>query len=129
MAKNFLQLNESKSEVILFGSNTKTNHIINNMGTLSTLVKHKVNNLGVIFDSDLKFNSQVNSVVQTSFFHLRTITKIKPFLSPADLGLTSGLGQKLLQVWVIEPEPTPFHGKLLKYMVFINVWPSLLLGS
>ncbi len=41
--------------------------------------------LGVMFDGDLSFNRQVNSVVRSSFFQLRTISKMRHLLSPSDL--------------------------------------------
>ncbi|KAF7644945.1 hypothetical protein LDENG_00213220 [Lucifuga dentata] len=41
--------------------------------------------LSVIFDGDLSFNRQVNSVVRSSFFQLRAISKIWHFLSPSNL--------------------------------------------
>lgn len=34
----------------------------------------------MIVDSNLTFDKQINNVVKTSFFHLRLITKVKPFL-------------------------------------------------
>ena len=37
-------------------------------------------NLGVKVDSDLKFDSQIKSVVKSSFFQLRQLAKIKPIL-------------------------------------------------
>jgi hypothetical protein len=42
-------------------------------------------NLGVIFDNSLKFDKQVNAVVWSGFFQLRTLTKVKQFLSVEDL--------------------------------------------
>ena len=41
--------------------------------------------LGVIFHSALTFDKQMYSVVKGSFFHLRTIAKLKSFLSFKDL--------------------------------------------
>ncbi len=38
-------------------------------------------NLGVLFDSGLKFDKQINSVVKSCFYHLRRLAKVKPFLS------------------------------------------------
>lgn len=47
---------------------------------------HKqVRNLEVVFDSELKMDKQVNSVMKAGYFHLRNIAKIKQFLSLADL--------------------------------------------
>ena len=40
-----------------------------------------VTNLGVTIDSDFKFDKQVNSVLKSSFYHLRLLSKVKPFLS------------------------------------------------
>lgn len=34
-------------------------------------------NLGVVFDNELKFDKQVNFVVKSSFFHLRSLAKVK----------------------------------------------------
>lgn len=45
----------------------------------------KLRNLGAVFDSELKLDKQVNSVVKAGYFHLRNIAKIKQFLLFADL--------------------------------------------
>ena len=73
MAQNFLQLNENKCEIILFGPPDTVTTLTNTLGNLSTLVKPYVKNLGVIFDPQFKFDRQVNSVVKACFFQLRTI--------------------------------------------------------
>ncbi len=44
-----------------------------------------VKNLGVIFDSELKFDRQVNAVVKNSLFHLKSISKLKSILSFEDM--------------------------------------------
>ncbi len=44
-----------------------------------------VKNLGVFFDSEIRFDRQVNSVVKTSFFLLRKLSKLKSILSYKDL--------------------------------------------
>ena len=85
MAQHFLQINESKTEVILFGTPDSIKLTTSSLGNLSTLVKPQVKNLGVIFDSAFKFDKQLNAVVKGSFFQLRTLAKIKSFLSPKDL--------------------------------------------
>ncbi len=51
------------------------------MGTLSPFRTHKVQHLDIICDSALKLAKQINAVVKMSFFQLRLISKIKPFLS------------------------------------------------
>ena len=85
MSNNFLQLNETKSEILLFGPPNSTQPFIPELGSLSQNVKESARNLGVIFDSALTFNPQVTRVVQTCYFQLRNISRIKSFLSPADL--------------------------------------------
>ncbi len=47
-------------------------------------MKLVVKNLGVYFDSALKFDKQISTVVKTIFFHLRVLAKVKPFLSFKD---------------------------------------------
>lgn len=85
MAQNVLQLNENKSEVILFGPPDSIKLTTSSLGNLSTLIKPQFKNLDVIFDSAFKFDKQVNAVVKASFYQLRTLAKIKSFLSPKDL--------------------------------------------
>lgn len=41
--------------------------------------------LGFIFDSEIKFDFQINAVVKNSFFYLRYIAKLKSILSFRDL--------------------------------------------
>ncbi|KAI2647433.1 DNA mismatch repair protein MSH3 [Labeo rohita] len=52
-----------------------------NLGGLSSCVKQYVKKLGVVFDEHLRFDRQINSVVKTSFFQLRLLSKAKSFLS------------------------------------------------
>uniref|UniRef100_A0A672YDQ4 Reverse transcriptase domain-containing protein n=1 Tax=Sphaeramia orbicularis TaxID=375764 RepID=A0A672YDQ4_9TELE len=80
MAQNFLQLNSSKSEVILFGPPNSTIAIKNSLGPLSSNITPTARNLGVIFDSDLSFQLHINKVIQSCFLQLRTISKIKPIV-------------------------------------------------
>ncbi|KAK0145058.1 hypothetical protein N1851_016060 [Merluccius polli] len=54
-------------------------------GTLSSKLSSTVRNLGVTFDSHLRFDKQINNVVRTSFFQLRLLAKVKMFLSRHDL--------------------------------------------
>src|SRR4029434_2917115 len=51
MAQHFLQLNENKTEGVLFGPPDSIKLTTSSLGNLSTLVKPQVKNLGVIFDS------------------------------------------------------------------------------
>ena len=85
LAQNFLHLNDSKTECILFGSPPMSNFLTTNSGTLAPFFKSHVKNLGVIFDNRLKFDKQISSVVSTSIFQLRLLAKVKSFLSRQDL--------------------------------------------
>ena len=85
MARSFLQLNQNKTELLVFGPTDTPSSIISALGPLSSHLKQHAKNLGVIFDSGFKFDKQINSVVSTSFFHLRSIAKLKSFLLPKDL--------------------------------------------
>lgn len=55
------------------------------LGPLSENSHAYTKNLGVIFDNGLKFDKQINSVVRSSFYHLRSIAKLKAFLRVKDL--------------------------------------------
>ena len=86
MSHIFLKHNDKKSDIIIFGPPHSIKHIQNDLGPdLSCLVKPHARNLGVLLDSDFKLDKQINAIVKSSFFHLRTIAKIKPFLSTHDL--------------------------------------------
>lgn len=49
--------------------------------SLEPYIKPTVKNLGVIMDSDFKLDKQINSVIKSSFFQLRLLSKVKSFLS------------------------------------------------
>ena len=84
MAANFLNLNESKTEVIIFGKIPPA-FSTDVLGPLASNIKPSVRNLGVIFDSTFKFEQQVSGVVKRSFYHLRTLAKLKTYLPRSDL--------------------------------------------
>jgi len=85
MSVNFLFLNESKTEVMLFGPSESADLAKIELGTLSPYLKHQVKNLGITCDSALRFDKQINLAVKTSFFQLRLVAKIKPFVAQKDL--------------------------------------------
>lgn len=81
MASNFLNFNENKTEVIIFGPSGNPNTSNFNLHSLEPFVKSHAKNLGVIFDSNFTFEKQISSVVQRSFFKLRLLSKVRSFLS------------------------------------------------
>ena len=66
---NFLQLNLSKSDVIVFDSTSSTDDIKANLGELAPLPKSLARNLGVV----LRFEYHIKKVVQSCFYHLRNM--------------------------------------------------------
>ena len=78
LAQHFLNLNDEKTECIVFGDTVSAD-----FGTLK--LSSTVRNLGVTFDSHLKFDKQISNVVRTSFFQLCLLAKVKKFLSRHDL--------------------------------------------
>uniref|UniRef100_A0A3Q3K0Y9 Reverse transcriptase domain-containing protein n=1 Tax=Monopterus albus TaxID=43700 RepID=A0A3Q3K0Y9_MONAL len=83
LSQNFLHLNESKTEYIVFSSDPAT--VVSTVGPSAPSFMDTVKNLGVIFDSGLNFDKQIRTVVKSSFFHLRLLTKVKLFLLHEDL--------------------------------------------
>jgi hypothetical protein len=86
-----LKLNLEKTEFILFGSEYSRKKLmtcfpINILGN-SLYPVEKVRNLGVIFDSSLKFSSHVSAVCKASFLSLRNFRRIRRFLSD-DISVT-----------------------------------------
>ena len=86
MSKNFLKLNEDKTEVLIIGSSSveQKQLIINRLGNLAIGSTNSVKNLGVIIDSELNFNGHIKHATKTAFFHLRNIARIRAYLSLDD---------------------------------------------
>lgn len=80
MSLNLLKLNYAKTEVVVLSPSNVSELPLMDLGCLRQYVQSIVTSLGVKVDSGLKLESQVSSVVKASFFHLRQLAKIKPFL-------------------------------------------------
>ncbi|KAG5268003.1 hypothetical protein AALO_G00228360 [Alosa alosa] len=85
LSQNFLNLNEAKTECIIFSTAGTPNGPALSLGALATYLKPAVRNLGVTFDCNMKFHKQISNVVKTSFFQLRLLAKVKNFLNRHDL--------------------------------------------
>lgn len=83
LSQNFLHLNEGKTEYILFTPDSPCSSL--NFGPLTPQFASTVRNLGVALDNRLHFDKQIGAVVKISFFQLRLLSKVKSFLSRADL--------------------------------------------
>ncbi len=81
MTSNFLLLNSEKTEVLIIGPKTPTCNNLEHCLTLdgcSVNSSSSVRNLGVLFDSNLSFDSHVSCICKTAFFHLKNIYKLRP---------------------------------------------------
>lgn len=85
MSDYFLQLNDKKSEVVLFGPHLARTQIVGNLGHLFTNVKPTARNLGVFFDLDPNLELHVKKIVKTCLYQLRNIAKINHFISVTEL--------------------------------------------
>ncbi|XP_077094295.1 uncharacterized protein LOC143746358 [Siphateles boraxobius] len=84
MTSNFLLLNSEKTEILIIGQKTSTGNNLEYRLTLdgcSVKSSPSVRNLGVLFDTNLSFESHVSSVCKTAFFHLKNISKLRHMLS------------------------------------------------
>ena len=83
MKNNKLKLNDDKTELLVFGTPQQLKKIsFSSVVVGSTVVSKssKARNLGVIFDENLNFNSQVNIMCKKSYFHLRNLSAIRKYL-------------------------------------------------
>jgi len=85
MATNLVQLNETKTEIIILGRTASSQTLVDQLGPWKRYPKEQVKNLGVIFDSSITFDRQIRTVVRNCFFYLRAIAKLKPILSASNL--------------------------------------------
>ncbi len=70
--------------LLIIGPKTPTSNNLEHCLTLddcSIDSSSSVRNLGVLFDSNLSFDSHVSKICKTVFFHLKNISKLRPMLS------------------------------------------------
>ena len=85
MNHNKLLLNPSKTEFLLIGTKQQRLKFSNlsalTFGDTSIPVSSSARNLGFIFDSDMSFSNQINSVCKSCHFHIRDLRRIRHLLS------------------------------------------------
>ncbi len=89
MTCNFLLLNsEKKTMVLIIGPKNPTCNNLEFYLTLDSCSVYSfssVRNLGVLFDSNISFESHISSICKTAFFHLKNISKLQAMLSNAEM--------------------------------------------
>ena len=87
MTRSFLQLNDSKTEFVIFSSkrsNIPADLSSVRIGSVYVSSQYSARNLGVIFDSSLNMKSHISNICKTSYSYIRSIRKIRKFLSRSD---------------------------------------------
>uniref|UniRef100_A0A8C6LWY4 Reverse transcriptase domain-containing protein n=1 Tax=Nothobranchius furzeri TaxID=105023 RepID=A0A8C6LWY4_NOTFU len=79
LSENFLLLNDAKTEAIIFSPGTSQSPQLT-LPFITSGLKNRVTNLGVVMDAKLKMDIHVNQVVKTCYYHLRRLSKVKPIL-------------------------------------------------
>ena len=80
---SFLQLNSDKNEVHFIGPSKLISELNLSVGPVAADLNPSSRN----FDHNLHFDSHINKLVQSCFFHLRNISKFKAMLSTRHLEL------------------------------------------
>ncbi|XP_067665016.1 uncharacterized protein [Haliotis asinina] len=84
MTTNFLKLNSEKTELIVMCSKSiRSTLTLPDLMTGDCLIppSDKARNLGFIFDSSLRAESQVSKVCKTAFYNIRNISQVRRFLN------------------------------------------------
>ena len=82
--KNKLKLNEQKTEVLLCGPSPRRETVpvdCVSVGKVSIPFSNVVKTLGVTLDAELSMEQHVSAVVRSSFFHIRSLSKVHPYIT------------------------------------------------
>ena len=83
MVANKLQLNEGKTDLIIFGSSSRlksVEHLSFHTNNAFINPSTSVRNLGVTFDNKMTMSAHVSQLCKSVNFHLRNIGKIRPYI-------------------------------------------------
>lgn len=85
---NFLSLNLTKTEILITGPPSLTKNITNtptlDLEATSIIPSATVKNLGITLDPSLTFDAYISQLCKAAFFQLRSIAKLRPYVSPKD---------------------------------------------
>ena len=84
MVDNNLQLNDDKTNILVFRAKHRPPPPLECL-LVATAARVQpsdyATNIGVIFDSNLSLDRQINSICKSAFYSIRTISRIRKFLS------------------------------------------------
>jgi len=84
MVANTLQLNQEKTEFIVFASNRVLPHLANlelRLGNVCIHPTSSVKNLGIFLDAPLNMSEQISSLCKSINFHIRNLWRIRRFIT------------------------------------------------
>ena len=84
MAANWLKLNDSKTEFIIFGSKNNLSQISTQKVTVGDEeigMSDSVRSIGAVLDNTLGLDKQIAATCKTAWYHLHEISKIRKFLT------------------------------------------------
>ena len=84
MNRNMLKLNQEKSELIVFSYKHRIRRVNDLSLTIGGRLLHavqSVRNLGVIMDSGLTMEKQVNAISKSCVYHIRNIGKVRQYIT------------------------------------------------
>ena len=84
MTSNLLKLNSNKTELMVVAPRSllrKVGDLLLEVDGCSITPSPVVRNLGVILDPTLSFQSHINNVTRSAFYHLKNIARLRPSLS------------------------------------------------
>ena len=84
MCQNFPQLNNNKTEVIVFGARDEQLKVCAQLKSVMFESTHQARNLEVVIDSDLNFKKHIKSITKSAYYHLKNISRIKGLMSQQD---------------------------------------------
>eukprot|EP00923_Selenidium_pygospionis_P050453 GHVN01087196.1.p1 GENE.GHVN01087196.1~~GHVN01087196.1.p1 ORF type:complete len:251 (+),score=18.24 GHVN01087196.1:202-954(+) len=88
MAKNFLKLNDDKTDFMIVGNNYFLSHVNCSrltIGNVSVNPSSHVKNIGAVLDSTLSMNEEISAKCKSAWWQLYQLSKIKKFLSTNQL--------------------------------------------
>jgi hypothetical protein len=98
MSANFLALNPSKSEFIIFGTPQQLSKLQDPHLRLSSDITVKavssVRSLGALLDKHMTFHEHITKVSQSCFYHIKDLRRIRPYL---DHKTAATIGTALVQ--------------------------------